>query len=164
MLAEAFPEGKVEEVRRLQREGRKVVFVGDGLNDAPALAEATVGVAIGSGTDVALAASDVNLLGGTLTSVADTLELARRTYRVIVQNLFWAFIYNVVMIPLAVFGVLTPIWAAAAMAGSSVTVVLNALRLRRHGTVRNTGGGASVIPIGAAERPQGQLEEGTPPA
>jgi heavy metal translocating P-type ATPase len=133
VLAEVFPEGKVEEVARLQQEGRRVIFAGDGLNDAPALAKADVGVAMGTGTDVALAASDVNLLGGSLTLVADALEIARRTFRVIVENLFWAFVYNVVMIPLAIFGVLTPMWAAGAMAASSVSVVLNALRLRRYG-------------------------------
>jgi heavy metal translocating P-type ATPase len=122
VLAEVLPEGKVDEVTRLQGDGHHVIFAGDGLNDAPALAKADVGIAMGTGTDVALAAADVNLLGGTMSSVADSLELARKTYRVIRQNLVWAFGYNVVMIPLAAFG---------AMAGSSVTVVLNALRLRR---------------------------------
>ncbi|MEA2521581.1 MAG: P-type Cu+ transporter, partial [Actinomycetota bacterium] len=131
VLAEVFPEGKVEEVARLQAGGHRVIFAGDGLNDAPALATADVGIAMGTGTDVALAAADVNLLGGTMSSVADALELGRKTYRVIRQNLFWAFVYNAVMIPLAVVGALTPMWAAGAMAASSVTVVLNALRLRR---------------------------------
>jgi heavy metal translocating P-type ATPase len=136
VAAEVFPEGKVDEVGRLREAGRTVVFAGDGLNDAPALAAADVGIAMGTGTDVALAAADVNLLGGSLSSVADALELARRTFRIIAQNLFWAFAYNVVMIPLAVFGVLNPMWAAGAMALSSVTVVLNALRLRRFGRDR----------------------------
>jgi heavy metal translocating P-type ATPase len=131
VAAEVLPEGKVEEVRRLQERGQLVVFVGDGLNDAPALAQADVSIAMGTGTDVALASADVDLLGGSLESVPDSLELARMTYRVIVENLGWAFVYNVVMIPLAVIGALTPMWAAAAMAASSVTVVMNALRLRR---------------------------------
>jgi Cu+-exporting ATPase len=132
VAAEVYPQGKVETVMRLQGAGRRVVFVGDGINDAPALAQADMGIALGTGTDVAIEAADVTLLGGDVASVADALELARKTYRIIAQNLIWAFGYNVVMIPLAVAGVLTPIWAAAAMAASSVSVVANALRLRRY--------------------------------
>jgi Cu+-exporting ATPase len=136
VVAEVFPEGKVEEVRRLQQEGRRVAFVGDGINDAPALAQADVGIALGTGTDVAMEAGDVLIMGGDVTLVADALGLARRTFWVIAQNLGWAFAYNLLMIPLAVAGKVSPLVAAAAMAGSSVTVVGNALRLLRYAARR----------------------------
>jgi Cu+-exporting ATPase len=129
-FAEVLPNEKAEKIAELQKNGKIVAMVGDGINDAPALVTANLGIAIGTGTDVAIESSDITLINGDLLNVLSAIKLSKRTIKTIKQNLFWAFIYNIVGIPLAALGMLNPMIGALAMSLSSVSVISNSLRLK----------------------------------
>jgi Cu+-exporting ATPase len=131
VIAEILPQAKATEVQKLQEAGHKVAFVGDGINDAPALAQADLGIAMGTGSDIAIEAGNIVLMQGSPAKVFSALTLSQKTFRIIKQNLFWAFVYNVIGIPIAALGLLNPIFASLAMSLSSVSVISNSLRIRR---------------------------------
>ncbi|MFC1647522.1 HAD-IC family P-type ATPase [Patescibacteria group bacterium] len=131
VIAEVLPEHKAKETKKLQDEGKKVAFVGDGINDAPALAQSDLGIALGTGTDVAIETGNIVIMQGSPEKVYTAIKLSQRTFSAIKQNLFWAFIYNIIGIPIAGFGLLSPVFASFAMSMSSVSVVTNSLRIKR---------------------------------